>query len=51
LRSIAVSGGCLVSITVELVVVLKSLTGGGEVSGGGTLYMKWGAGLLTRREC
>jgi hypothetical protein len=26
--------------------------GGGEVSGGGTLYMKWGAGLFgLRREC
>jgi hypothetical protein len=27
-------------------------SGGGEVSGGGTLYMKWGAGLFgLRREC
>jgi hypothetical protein len=25
--------------------------GGGEVSGGGTLYMKWGAGSLRYREC
>jgi hypothetical protein len=26
-------------------------SGGGEVSGGGTLYMKWGAGSLRYREC
>ena len=29
----------------------EELDGGGEVSGGGTLYMKWGAGLFgPRRE-
>ena len=26
-------------------------SGGGPVSGGGTLYMKWGAGSLRYREC
>jgi hypothetical protein len=35
----------------NVVVVLKCRSGGGEVSGGGTLYMKWGAGLFgPRRE-
>ena len=36
----------------NVVVVLKNSSGGGPVSGGGTLYMKWGAGLFgLRREC
>jgi hypothetical protein len=35
----------------NVVVVLKSSSGGGPVSGGGTLYMKWGAGSLRYREC
>jgi hypothetical protein len=35
-------------------VLIEASSGGGEVSGGGTLYMKWGAGLFglrREREC
>jgi hypothetical protein len=32
-------------------VLIFTMWGVGEVSGGGTLYMKWGAGFLRNREC
>ena len=45
-------GNVFIYIDVLLcVVLLKSSSGGGPVSGGGTLYMKWGAGSLRYREC
>ena len=45
------SGHCIVRHSYEFVCRVNQ-AGGGEVSGGGTLYMKWGAGRFgLRREC
>jgi hypothetical protein len=45
------NSGVLVYVKLQSLFVLSNQAGGGEVSGGGTLYMKWGAGLFgPRRE-
>jgi hypothetical protein len=45
LRSIAVGSWIFMITKIVLGYVFRG-AGGGEVSGGGTLYMKWGAGHL-----